>query len=87
VIERALMKKARKIKLEQRHKAESDIARGANNQRVFDSLVSTLNRMGAVVSGGIDRLASSLDAVDGRIGDIKTRLQKLEQRERNGRNL
>ena len=46
VIERALMKKARKIKLEQRHKAESDIAVAAASVLAREAFLRGLGRLG-----------------------------------------
>ena len=46
VIERALMKKGRKIKLEQRHKAESDIAVAAASVLAREAFLRGLRRLG-----------------------------------------
>ena len=46
VIERALMKKGRKIKLEQRHKAESDIAVAAASVLAREAFLRGLGRLG-----------------------------------------
>ena len=46
VIERALMKKGRSIKLEQRHKAESDIAVAAASVLARESFLRSLGRLG-----------------------------------------
>jgi ribonuclease HIII len=48
VIERALMKKGRSIKLEQRHKAESDIAVAAASVLAREAFLRSLGRLGEV---------------------------------------
>lgn len=64
VIERALMKNGRKLELEQRHKAESDIAVAAASVLAREAFLSALQRLGKTLNFEPHKGASDLVRAD-----------------------
>lgn len=55
------------------------IKAGENDQEVFNKLVNTMNRLGAVVIGGFGQMAKDIDRLDGVTGEIKTIIKASRQ--------
>jgi ribonuclease HIII len=64
VIERSLMKKGRKVELEQRHKAESDIAVAAASVLAREAFLSALQKLGRTLDFEPHKGASDLVRAD-----------------------
>lgn len=55
---------------------------GEGEAQVYIDLAAKLKEMGAVVSGGYKKLSEFVDQMDGEIGNLRTEVANLKQRER-----